>query len=138
MKILFQGDSITDFNRRHDSEYHLGEGYPSLVKAELGFSEPEKYIFINKGVSGNRIVDLYARIKCDIINLKPDFISILIGVNDAWHDFGENPNGVDAEKFFKIYSMIIEEIKDVLPNVKIMIMEPFTIKGTNNESNWDI
>lgn len=137
MKILFQGDSITDCYRILDDDKRLGEGYPLLIKAELGFLNPGKYTFVNKGIGGNRIVDLYARIKRDIINIKPDVMSILIGVNDTWHDFGDNPNGVDADKFFKIYSIMIEEIKEALPDIKIMIMEPFTLRGTANEENWN-
>jgi len=134
MRILFQGDSITDTDRARDNNDYLGRGYPSLVKSQLNFEEPGKYEFFNRGVSGNRIVDLYARIRVDIINLKPDVMSILIGVNDVWHDydFENKPNGVDPEKFFKIYSMLIEEVKEALPNIKIMIMEPFTLEGTGN------
>ena len=108
--ILFQGDSITDCGRNREQLEGTGTGYPLLVKAQLGFENPGEYTFINKGISGNRIVDLYARIKADIINLKPDYISFLIGVNDVWHEFGGR-NGVAAEKFEKIYTMLIEEIK---------------------------
>ncbi len=135
--ILFQGDSITDAGRSYDENYdHLGGGYPKLVRAFLGFENPNKYRFINKGISGNRIVDVYARIKADIINQKPDVMSILIGINDVWHEFGHK-NGVDGEKFFKIYSMLIEEIKEALPDVKIMILEPFTLKGSGNCDYYD-
>lgn len=135
MRILFQGDSITDAGRGDDG-INLGIGYPLLVKAALGYAEPEKHEFINKGISGNRIVDVYARIKNDIINLKPDVMSILIGVNDVWHDFADSPNGVDAEKFYKIYDMLIEEIKTALPDIKIMIMEPFVLKAEATEWKW--
>jgi len=141
-KILFQGDSITDCGRKRENNTHLGMGYALLVKAQLGFDSPGQYEFYNRGISGNRIVDLYARIKADIINLAPDYISILIGVNDVLHEFGGH-NGVDADKFEKIYSMLIEEIKQALPDVKIIIMEPFCLKGlytdnTENEPNkWD-
>lgn len=138
MRILFQGDSITDAGRSRENDFELGTGYPALVKGELGFDFPGKYEFLNRGISGNRIVDLYARIKSDIINLKPDIMSILIGVNDVWHDMGENPNGVDDNKFFKIYSMLIEEIRIALPDVKIIILEPFTLKGISNEGNWEV
>lgn len=134
--ILFQGDSITDANRFRDDNANMGGGYPHLVKAELGFENPNEYNFINRGMSGNRIVDLYARIKYDIINLKPDVMSILIGVNDVWHEFGAK-NGVDAEKYYKIYSMLIEEIKEALPEVKIMILEPFALKGDGNRDYYD-
>ena len=88
----------------------------------------------NRGVSGNHVVDLYARIKTDIINLKPDYMSILIGVNDVWHTFDGQENGVEAEKYFRIYSALIEEIKEALPEIKIMILEPFTLKGTGNQA----
>ena len=77
----------------------------------MGYDKPAEYEYINRGISGNRIVDLYARMKEDIINLKPDYISFLIGVNDVWHEFGKH-RGVDADKYEKIYTMLIEEIKE--------------------------
>ena len=76
-----------------------------MVKGQLGCEHPGKYEFINKGIGGNRIVDVYARIKIDIINLKPDYMSLLIGVNDVWHELGGRHNGVAVEKFEKIYDM---------------------------------
>lgn len=137
MRILFQGDSITDADRSRQDDSRLGVGYPRLVEAALGLEEPGKHEFLNRGISGNRIVDLYARIKSDIINLKPDLMSILIGVNDVWHEIGDNPNGVSADKFFKIYSMLIEEVKEALPNIKIIILEPFVLPGCSTTENWD-
>ena len=132
-KILFQGDSITDCGRNRENHDYVGDGYPQLIKAQLGFENPAMYEFQNRGISGNRIVDVYARIKADIINLKPDVLSILIGVNDVWHEFGGH-NGVDADKYEKIYCMMIEEIKEALPNVKIMIMEPFCLRANATEN----
>ena len=137
MRILFQGDSITDCGRDWNNDGQLGRGYAHLVSATLGFSEPNEHTFINKGISGNRVVDLYARIKRDIINYKPDVMSILIGVNDVWHELGDSPNGVDADKFFKIYSMLIEEVKEALPNIKIMILEPFVLEACSTTENWE-
>lgn len=137
MRILFQGDSITDAGRDIHNDAGVGVGYPLLVKAALGFEYPEKYDFINRGNSGNRVIDVYARIKTDIINIKPDVMSILIGVNDVWHEFSDSPNGIDAEKYFKIYSMLIEEVQQELPDLKIMIMEPFVLKAFATEGNWD-
>lgn len=141
--ILFQGDSITDCGRSRENDIATGTGYPTMVKGELGFECPAQYTFINRGISGNRIVDVYARIKADIINLQPDYMSLLIGVNDVWHELGGRHNGVDAEKFEKIYCMLIEEIKEALPNLKIMILEPFVLEAsataaTEDEPNrWD-
>jgi len=131
--ILFQGDSITDAGRSRENDANTGIGYPTLVKGELGLEYPNEYAFCNRGISGNRVVDVYARIKMDIINLKPDVMSILIGVNDVWHECIRQ-NGVDTEKYFKIYSMLIEEIKEALPDIKIMILEPFVLEGSATEN----
>lgn len=128
-KILFYGDSITDAGRDRNDLQGTGVGYPLLVKSELGFLQPEQYIFYNKGISGNRIVDLYARMKADCINLSPDYISILIGVNDVWHEYTRQ-DGVCTEKFERIYSMLIEELQEALPGVRIIILEPFVLPGS--------
>ena len=136
MRILFQGDSITDTGRSKENDWNLGIGYANLVSAHLGYEMPGTEFF-NRGISGNRVVDVYARMKKDILNLKPDVMSILIGVNDVWHDFAEQPNGVDADKYFKIYSMLIEEVKEALPNIKIMILEPFLMKYTATEERYE-
>ncbi len=127
-KILFFGDSITDCGRDYKDLNNVGRGYPLLVKSHLGCEQPGEYEFVNTGVSGNRIVDLYAAIKARFINHKPDYASILIGVNDVWHEIGSN-NGVSAEKFEKIYTMLIEEIKEALPDIKIIILAPFVLEG---------
>ena len=115
----------------------MGKGYPLLVKSELGYEYPNEFDFQNRAIAGNRVVDVYARIKADIINLKPDYMSILIGVNDLWHEFLIQ-NGLDADKFEKIYSMLIEEVKEALPRIKIMILEPFCLKGTNTDNTEEI
>lgn len=127
--ILFQGDSITDCGRNREDLTSTGTGYAHMVTGQLGCEAPGVYTFVNKGISGNRIVDVYARIKADIINLKPDVMSVLIGVNDVWHELGGKCNGVSAEKFEKIYDLLIEEILQALPDIKIMIMEPFVLEG---------
>ena len=127
-KIVFQGDSITDCGRDRTNNELIGSGYACLVKANMMFEYPTEYRFFNRGINGNRSVDLYARIKSDIINLQPDYISFLIGVNDVWQEIG-SCNGVSAEKYEKIYCMMLDEILEALPNVKIMIMEPFCLRG---------
>ena len=126
--ILFQGDSITDARRDREDDIFFGTGYPTLVKGELGLECPNQYFMYNRGVSGDRVIDLYARVKLHVINLKPDLVSILVGVNDVYHEI-IHKNGVDAEKYFTVYSMMVEEIKEALPEVKIMIMEPFLLPG---------
>jgi lysophospholipase L1-like esterase len=127
--LLFQGDSITDCGWDRKNPTSLGNGYALFVSAELGHDAPGAYTFYNRGISGNRIVDVYARIKADIINLKPDYMSLLIGVNDVWHEIAHQ-NGVDAEKFEKIYTMLLEEVLEALPDIKIMLLAPFVAKGS--------
>lgn len=131
--IVFQGDSITDCGRDINTKTHNGRGYAHLVAAHLTAEEPMAYTCINRGISGNRVVDLYARIKADMINLNPDYMSILIGINDVWHECALH-NGVDAQKFEMVYCLLIEELKQALPNLKIMIMEPFVLHGSATNS----
>lgn len=140
--VLFQGDSITDCHRSRDNDVYKGHGYATMVAGELSMRAPYAYRFCNRGVSGDRIVDVYARIRMDAINLKPDFMSILIGVNDVWHEYTRQ-NGVDAEKFEMVYGLLIEEVQRECPGIKIMILEPFVLPGSATENTdehplrWD-
>ena len=141
MKILFCGDSITDMGRdRLDSTpaAKMGLGYPNFIAGELLKRYPNEYEFINRGVSGNRIVDLQARIKADVWNHSPDVLSILIGVNDVWHEV-EYSNGVEIDRWETLYRILIEETKERLPKTQIMICEPFVLKGTATEEQekWE-
>lgn len=126
--FLMQGDSITDASRSHSTPDHMGRGYARFTAGALELAHPGEYNFINRGVSGNRIVDVYARIKMDIINLKPDIMSMLIGVNDVWHEYSKN-NGVSPEKFERIYEMLLDEVEEALPEIKIILMGAFILPG---------
>ncbi len=139
MKILFFGDSITDAGRNRNEgalNDRFGAGYVMQIAGRLLEKDPLGYEIINTGVSGNRIVDLYARIKRDCINHAPDMISILIGVNDIWHEIG-GKNGVALPKFKRIYRMLLEEIKEALPDVKIILCEPFVLSGRATTDRMD-
>ena len=132
MKILFFGDSITDAGRNRDASSHmstLGYGFVRVIADRLQGAEPAKYEIVNRGIGGNRVVDLYARIKCDAWNLQPDVISILIGINDIWHEIG-NQNGVEIDRFENVYRMMLADTKKALPNTKIILCEPFVLEGT--------
>ncbi len=135
-RILFQGDSITDCGRSREVLTDVGNGYPYLVRAHYGLEKPGQFEIMNRGISGNRSVDVYARIKADIINLKPDYLSILMGVNDVWHELAIG-NGVDTPKFEKIYTMLIEEVLEALPNIKLMILEPYAMPGVATEGTLE-
>lgn len=139
MKILFYGDSITDANRmRNESgnNYSLGMGYPIQIAGRLAAEEPGKYEFINTGVSGDRIVDLYARIKRDVWNYEPDVLSIHIGINDVWHEVAWK-NGVELERFDRVYRMMLDDTIARLPKTKIILMEPFVLDGKATHEKID-
>lgn len=139
MKILFYGDSITDAGRNYSASIgdssSYGFGYVRDAVCALIKDDPQKHVVINRGISGNRIVDLYARIKTDLWNLQPDLISILIGVNDVWHEIGKQ-NGVELDRFINVYKMLIRDTQKALPNAKIMLIEPFVLKGTATEEKY--
>ncbi len=126
--ILFQGDSITDAHRDRENPTNMGQGYPAMVNATLGVDHPNEYTYLNRGISGNRLVDIYARIKWDFINLKPDYASIYVGVNDAWHEI-DFQNGMDDDKFERLYGMLLEEVQEACPGIKLMLIAPYVLEG---------
>lgn len=132
--VVFQGDSITDFNRSRDNSWSesgdLGFGYANLAVSRWRFDNPGKEVkFVNTGISGNRVTDLYARWKADTLNYNPSVISILIGVNDVWHEFSHQ-NGVETPRFKQIYELMLKWTKEVLPEVKLVLMEPFALSSS--------
>lgn len=130
MKLLFFGDSITDMNRERETKervHSYGDGYVFLVASKLQFTFPKKYEIVNCGISGNGIFHLYSRIYGDVWLEKPDVLTILIGVNDIIGGLG---NGVDVCRWGEIYRMLIEDTQKRLPNTKIILCEPFALKGT--------
>lgn len=135
--ILFQGDSITDGNRVKTNEWDLnhqmGHGYQFIINAKLGATYPEKdYKFINRGISGNRIADLYGRWQEDTVKYSPDILSILVGVNDV-HFYLENGSGSSADRYEKIYQLLIDEVMDNKADTKIVICEPFVLPVKGKE-----
>lgn len=138
--LLFQGDSITDAGRNKEefapANKGLGIGYAHLTAAELLASEPGKdWQIYNRGISGNRVVDLYARWKIDTLNLRPDILSILIGVNDTWHEKAKQ-NGVEVPRYDKIYRMLMDWTVSELPETKIILLEPFVLLTGAVEEDW--
>ena len=139
MKIVLFGDSITDACRNRNTDRYtgaLGSGYALLIGGELTKDAPNEYEIYNRGISGNRVVDLYARIKADVWNLQPDVLSIFIGINDIWHELG-GQNGVDLERFEKVYRMILDDTLARLPKLKIMLCEPYVLHGDATDEKWE-
>ena len=138
--IVFQGDSITDSLRSQSialpPNQELGYGYVTLVAAELLERFPEKnWEIYNRGISGNRIVDRYARWKRDALNLKPEILSILVGVNDTWHEF-HSRNGVEPGRYEQFYRMLLDWTRGELPDTKIILMEPYVLPFGAVEPSW--
>lgn len=139
--ILFQGDSITDTQRNRDfnqpnHSHALGTGYVNHIASTLLHRYPTHGLkFFNRGISGNRVVDLYARWRSDAINLSPDVISILIGVNDTWHRFRAN-NGVEVTRYEQVYRMLLEYTLEQLPTVQLVLCEPFVLPCGVVEPAW--
>lgn len=128
--IVFLGDSITDAGRNLTSgcPYSIGQGYAMIVQAKLGSSEPRQHKFFNFGVSGERVVDVYAQIKTRCWNNTPDVVSLFVGINDVLHEY-ENGNGVDADRFDKVYRMLLSDTLSRFPKVKFILIAPFILPG---------
>ena len=126
MKILFQGDSITDAGRIREDYHNLGNGYPKYAAAFIKEKHPDiEFEFVNLGSSGNQTRDLVNRLDKDFLEINPDIVSILIGINDVWHNAG-NKTWIPDAIFEERYRTVLDAIKQ-RTNAKIMIMEPFLI-----------
>lgn len=132
--VLFQGDSITDCGRNRETN-DLGSGYPNFVASMFAALYPDMNVkFINRGVSGDRVRDLQNRWNEDCIALKPDYISILVGVNDTWRKYDAN-DPTSAEAFKKTYHDILTQIKEKT-KAEIIIMEPYVLNSLPDRKQW--
>ncbi len=132
--ILFQGDSITDAGRDRSRYYPnnlqgLGNGYVYQIVADLLTNHPNTKIkCYNRGISGNKVYQLAGRWDDDCVNLKPQILSILIGVNDYWHTLSSNYKGT-PEVFDGDLRALLTRTRKVIPDVKLILGEPFAVKG---------
>jgi lysophospholipase L1-like esterase len=132
-RILFQGDSITDMNRGRtaDPNHILGHSYVFVIAAKYGALLPErKLVFLNRGVSGNKVSDLTARWQPDTLDLKPDLLSILVGINDA-------SRSVPLDEFEKQYDKLLADTVTANPNIRLVLGEPFTLPAGQHKDNFD-
>lgn len=140
--VLFQGDSITDAGRDKNAtdavneQPALGNGYAWLAAAELLTDRPEDELKIyNRGISGNKVFQLADRWQADCLALRPDVLSILIGVNDIWHKLNGNYDGT-LEKYETDYRTLLERTRRELPSVKLIVCEPFVQRCGAVNDNW--
>ena len=120
-RVLFQGDSITDGNRGRsaDPNHILGHGYAFIIAARHGAGFPERKLdFTNRGVSGNTVLDLEKRWAKDTLALKPDLLSVMIGVNDQ-------SRNVSLEAYEATYDKLLTDARAQNPKLKLVLIEPF-------------
>ncbi len=123
-KLLFQGDSITDSGRIREEQFNLGTGYPKYASALLRERYPDiQFTFLNRGIGCDETAQLLARIEPDLIELHPDIVSILIGINDTWHH-AEAKDWMPLGLFEERYRRILERVKNET-NARIMVIEQY-------------
>ena len=137
--LVFQGDSITDAGRdkgkpEPNDVKALGKGYAAMVAGGLLGQYPELELKVyNRGISGNKIPDLADRWQTDTIDLKPDVLSILVGVNDLWHQFAFGSKYQATIKDYEDgYRKLIERTQRDVPGVQIVICEAFTTRTSDH------
>ena len=139
--VLFQGDSITDAGRNRasadaNSAGALGSGYPLLVTSAVLAARPGAALrFYNRGISGNKVPDLQQRWTGDTIDLKPDVLSILIGVNDFWHKLDHGYNGT-VQDYEQQYNALLDATREALPRVHLIVLEPFVLRTGAVDARW--
>lgn len=140
LNFLFQGDSITDGNRGRgiDPNHILGHGYAYSIAGRAGASFPEKANqFYNRGISGNKITDLQQRWQTDTLDLKPDVLSILVGVNDT-DSVVKQQNIVTVEKYEEVYRSLLDQTRAQLPHCILVLCEPFIMPVGRVKDNWTV
>ncbi|MBO5897597.1 MAG: GDSL family lipase [Clostridia bacterium] len=131
MKIVFQGDSITDAGRDRNDHHHLGNGYPKFAADHIKEAHPDTDIeFMNFGISGNRTCQLFDRLYAEGIVQQPDVISILIGINDIWHRQA-NIRTTD-EQLVLNYRETLKRLKTET-NAKIVMLAPYLLDCSDKE-----
>jgi lysophospholipase L1-like esterase len=134
--VLFQGDSITDCGRVKTDGSNLGNGYPARVAGLWQNLFPASGLkFLNRGLSGDRAKNLLERYDADFKALKPDLVSILIGVNDTWRRYDSN-DPTSAEKFEENSRTLLTKLKKDLPSAAIVIIEPFLLNSDPAKAAW--
>ena len=133
LKVVFQGDSITDSGHARDNEFNKGFGYVGMASGMLGAESPHEYEFYNRGIGGDRMHNILARNQRDVHELRPDVVSLLGGINDVWY-YLDKPGGFDKAYYSMIYEIILNEIKKALPDAKIITFGTFVLPGDNTGS----
>lgn len=144
-KVLFQGDSITDWGRSGGlltdtipDGGELGKGYVWRAVQIYRLLFPQNEIaFINRGISGNRVIDLLSRYEEDFEQIEPDYLSVMIGINDTWRRY-DSGDATSAEAFEANYRLLLERFKSSCPQARIMLIEPVLLSSDpEKEIFWE-
>ncbi len=139
MKVLFQGDSITDAFRKSEElnpAFQLGNGYAFLVAAHLGAHHPEReWEFVNRGVSGEGVGGLARRWQADALDHAPDVFSLLIGVNDTIQAM-QGTSKINDEEFLQVYASLVDAILSRKPETRVLLLEPFLLEAGQVTAHW--
>jgi len=127
-RIVFIGDSITDAGRRQ-VEPPFGMGYMSLVRAFVTANHPGLGLeWFNRGINGNTVRDLAARWEEDVVELRPHWLSVMIGINDVWRSFnGREAEGVPLDEFERIYRRLLTRAVDAA-GCRLILADPHVIE----------
>lgn len=139
-KLVMIGDSITDAGRARPVGEGLfgglGQGYPAIVDAILGATCPERRIrVVNVGTSGDTVRHLDSRWQSDVLDLKPDWLSIMIGANDVWRQF-DVPGATEIHVLPAEYEATLDRlIAATLPGVKgLVLLTPFYLEACRDDA----
>ncbi|WP_281336072.1 SGNH/GDSL hydrolase family protein [Flavobacterium eburneipallidum] len=141
LTFVFQGDSITDGNRGRtkDPNHIMGHGYVYSIASSIGADFcKDKHHFINKGISGNTISDLEKRWQHDALDLNPDVISILVGINDVASEIEKKPSAINNLEFESKYRKLIVDSKKVNPAMVLVLCLPFVAAVGKRQNDFEI
>ena len=141
LTFLFQGDSITDGNRGRslDPNHIMGHGYAFSVASRIGADFPEAgFTFYNRGISGHKITDLQKRWETDTLNLKPDVLSILIGINDTGATINKPAEATTAEEFESIYRSLLTDCRRANSEILFVLGIPFVYPVSKRAENFEL
>ena len=134
--VLFYGDSITDAGRDKENGQDLGKGYAAKIAALYSVLFPNQHIrFFNRGVSGNVSADLLKRYEKDLLALKPQYVFILIGINDTWHGWAEG-NPIPAEVTRSHVRELIQRIRNDLEGTRVRVLQPWLLDSDPAKISW--
>lgn len=133
-RVMFTGDSITDC-RRLETDNPLGYGYPLLVAGRWGLEHPDRQpVWLNSGISGNRASDLRARWQADVLDARPDVVSIMVGINDCVVRYFGDQGPVSEDAFREDYTALLTPLAE--SDAELILIEPFLLPVNNEQRCW--